>query len=817
MTLLQLHYTSCEHGLSGHSGFQFCAMSPGVPPAIIREVEQLTAYEPPLALRASGTGDAAEYPVNLIHAYSEFSGSAIIAHVVFTGVDFSNRSGNYFAHSLVSDDPQADLGAVLPVELWAAPFWQARQEPGTELPPLPAPPAPGSISVQAIGDFLAGRSEHAAHLGLLLTAAADAMVSGQQVLLVESGTGAVCRWIAAICYLLGPKLGRQLTFATYSHDPRRCRTHVVGTVADSASVRVSAGTVFQTFDLAGGVLPELVASPAATLLAGTGVTGSVELWRLAAALGELADSLDESFPVLASAALLLGRVLNEQELDAAVQWLAAEAHRVSDEHKVSAVRAVLRQDSARLPVQRGTELIRLAVSADAAGGAGQNELTTAVECALVDDFFARLDRSGLPRGAHTAYRTAGAREAAAAGCAARLPKADAERAVELLDWALHAGLKLPTTVVRDVGRGTVTTAILHRASPSGLGKVVAAWPALRHGILDRLQELPAAQQQAAFASLGWGMFPLDDLEPYPALAEHWFADLVARRRLRPAAALPRVVELRRRRGLSPAVDEELLTRLWPSVGWTPAEAAEIVKQLPVQELSTEPVRYRLADILHDPPPGPAATEWMAFVARLADLPPGVVNDHRLATAMRLKPAITLIRQAEQLPKPPNSIVNQLLDLYDKGDPEMRAFLDAHLPPLLVRYPSLTYALSICAESLLVPFCLYARSVLEHGPDEIVLAAKIFTVMSDLGWKGLEARARYLEAEVLEPVVPGWDRWVTNKVAAEVDIQMKRGRDQFDEWLKQQPGGGWPGDDRSQRWLRSSRPSFFSRFRPKNWF
>ncbi len=605
MTLLQLHYTSCEHGLSGHSGFQFCAMSPGVPQAVIREVEQLTAYEPPLALRASGTGDAAEYPVNLIHAYSESNGSEIIAHVVFTGVDFSNRSGNYFAHSLVSDDAQADLGALLPVELWAAPFWQARQEPGTVLPPLPAPPTPGSISAQAIGDLLAGRPDHAAQLGLLLTAVADAMDSGQQVLLVESDTAAVCRWIAAVCYLLGPKLGRQLTFTTYSHDPRRCRTHVVGTVADSASVRVSAGTVFQTFDLAGGLLPELVASPAAALLAGTGVAGSAELWRLAAALGELPDSVDESFPQLASAALLLGRALTEQDLDAAVHWLAAGAHQVSDECKVSAVRALLRQDTDRLPVQRAAELIGLAVSADAAGGAGQDELTTAVECALVNDFFARLDRSGLPRDAHTPYRTAGAREAAAAGCVARLPQANAERAVELLDWALHARLTLPAVAVRDVGRGTVTTAILHGASPSSLGKVAPAWPALRLGILDRLQELPAAAQQAAFASLGWEMFQLDDLEPYPALAEHWFDNLVERRRLRPVAALPRVVELRRRRGFSPAVDEELLTRLWPTAGWTPAEAAEVVKQLPVEELSAEPVRYRLAAILHNPPSGPA--------------------------------------------------------------------------------------------------------------------------------------------------------------------------------------------------------------------
>lgn len=817
MTFRQLHYTSCEHGLSGHSGFQFCAMSPGVPQGVIREVEQLTAYEPPLSLRASEAGKMADYPVNLIHAYSEFNGSVIIAQVVFTGLDFSNRSGNYFAHSLVSDDAQADLGALLPVELWAAPFWQSRQAATSELPPLPAPLAPGSISVRAIDDSLTGRPEYVAQLGMLLTAVDDAMGNGQQVLLVEFDSAAVCRWIAAICYLLGPKLGRQLTFTTYSHDPRRCRTHVVGTIAVTGSARLDAGTVFQTFDLPGGFLPELAASPAAALLSGIGVARSAELWRLAVSLGELPDSLDESFPVLASAALLLGCALTEPELDAAVQWLAAGAHQVSDEHKVTAVRSLLRQRRDQLPGQRGAELIALAVAADVAGGQGEDELTTEVERALVDDFFTRLDRSGLPRDAHIRYRTAGARAAAAAGCVTRLPRASAERAIELLDWAMHARLKLPAALVRDIGHGTVMTAILQGATPSGLGQVAAAWPALRNGMLDRLQELPAAAQQAAFASLGWDMFPLDDLEPYPALAEQWSTYLVERRRLRPAAALPRVVELRRRRGLSPAVDEELLSRLWPSVGWTPGEAAEVLKQLPVEELSAEPVQYRLAAILHNAPPGPADAEWMTFVVRLGDLPPGAVNDHRLATAVRLKPAITLIRQAQQLPKPPNPIVNQLLDLYDEGDPEMCAFLDSNVPPLLVRYPSLTYALSNCAESLLGSFCWYAREVLEHGPDEIALAAKTFTVMCDLRRNHLEARARYLEADVLEPVLPGWDRRVTKRVADAVSEQMKGGRERFEAWLEQQPGGGWSGDDRSQRWPGSSRPGFFSRFRPSNWF
>ena len=39
MAFKQLYYTSCEHGLGGYSGYQFNAVTPGVSPAVMREVE----------------------------------------------------------------------------------------------------------------------------------------------------------------------------------------------------------------------------------------------------------------------------------------------------------------------------------------------------------------------------------------------------------------------------------------------------------------------------------------------------------------------------------------------------------------------------------------------------------------------------------------------------------------------------------------------------------------------------------------------------------------------------------------------------------
>ena len=64
MAFKQLYYTSCEHGLSGYSGYQFNAVTPGVSPAVMREVEDRTLYEPPGWLLADPRARAPDgYPV----------------------------------------------------------------------------------------------------------------------------------------------------------------------------------------------------------------------------------------------------------------------------------------------------------------------------------------------------------------------------------------------------------------------------------------------------------------------------------------------------------------------------------------------------------------------------------------------------------------------------------------------------------------------------------------------------------------------------------------------------------------------------------
>ena len=110
MAFQQLYYTSCEHGLAGYGGYQFNAITPGVPPVVLREVEERTVYEPPRWLQADPCPDEPEaYPVALSYGMSEATGTAIVTNVVFTGADYSGRPGNYFVHALVDRDAGAGL------------------------------------------------------------------------------------------------------------------------------------------------------------------------------------------------------------------------------------------------------------------------------------------------------------------------------------------------------------------------------------------------------------------------------------------------------------------------------------------------------------------------------------------------------------------------------------------------------------------------------------------------------------------------------------------------------------------------------------
>ena len=88
-------------------------------------------------------------------------------------------------------------------------------------------------------------------------------------------------WIAAISYLLGERLARQMTFTTYSHRPGYSRYHVTGALP--GTLPPEAGASFQIFDFAAGRTSAGAVHPLAAILAGTGVMAASGLWQQAEA------------------------------------------------------------------------------------------------------------------------------------------------------------------------------------------------------------------------------------------------------------------------------------------------------------------------------------------------------------------------------------------------------------------------------------------------------------------------------------------------------------------------------------------------------
>jgi hypothetical protein len=214
----QLYYTSCEHGLGGYGGFQFNAVTPGVSPAVLREVEERTVYQPPHWLADPDAEGLEAYPTAFSYTVNEAAGTAITARVVFTGTDYSGRPGNYFAHALASSTPERDFGALLPAELWGSPLWQSDPVAGATLPELAPPLPPGVIDRPGAQAFLEAR-EADGILPELLSAVGRAMAGERPVLLVTLDATETAWWIAAVSYLLGERLARRMTFTTFSHRP----------------------------------------------------------------------------------------------------------------------------------------------------------------------------------------------------------------------------------------------------------------------------------------------------------------------------------------------------------------------------------------------------------------------------------------------------------------------------------------------------------------------------------------------------------------------------------------------------------------------
>ena len=194
----QLYYTSCEHGLSGSSGFQFNAVSEQVSAETRHRVEGLAGYEPPRSLLESDAPELlARCPVNLCHTLDRRGGATTLC-VRYVGRDSARRFGNYFAHALHSADEGArQSGGPLAIELWDSPVWTTRIADTTEIPELPAPLPRGPLSPRAAHAFLRAHPG-AEQLPALLAAVFAALAEDGSVVVIDETTDRIAHWFAAV-------------------------------------------------------------------------------------------------------------------------------------------------------------------------------------------------------------------------------------------------------------------------------------------------------------------------------------------------------------------------------------------------------------------------------------------------------------------------------------------------------------------------------------------------------------------------------------------------------------------------------------------
>jgi hypothetical protein len=150
---------------------------------------------------------------------------ALAIHKVYTGRDYSGRSGNYFAHVLA--DLPREWTAREAISLWKSPFWQISDgqlpEMQTDLPPVEmAQIAPGPLTRNVLVD---------PPVQQYLTTAIQLflMLESGQRLYIAAPPDMVAVLIWGLTQCLPRGILADLSFTTYTHDVDRAVMKIVGT------------------------------------------------------------------------------------------------------------------------------------------------------------------------------------------------------------------------------------------------------------------------------------------------------------------------------------------------------------------------------------------------------------------------------------------------------------------------------------------------------------------------------------------------------------------------------------------------------------
>ncbi len=716
MAFRQLYYTSCETGLAGYGGYQFNAVTPGISPLVMREVEDRSVYEPPRWLIAEPALDEPEaYPVALSYAKSEATDAVIVTHVMFAGTDYSGRPGNYFAHALVTATPGPDLGPLLPAELWGADFWRGTPVGSTELPELRGPLPRGVIDRAGVQAFLDARGSENM-LPELLTAVWRAMAGDRLVLLASHEANENIWWIAAVSYLLGERLAAEMTFTTYSHRPGYSRHHLIGIESDA--VPPDAESSFQLFDLDAGKTPEGAVHPLATLLAGTGVMATEGLWRQAITFASDTEQGPDDWlgPVAAAAGLLQGR-LSAGQTDAVVRWLPGAAGRISAQHASVILGMALDQRDAELSDKQLVTLLELA-----------RGLRSLAEAERLEELLAGRAVAHIRRGepAEPVRLSAGAAQRVRAEISGLLQTTKPSVVLTALGWAASCGAVPSDTELERYGYNGLAPS----APEQELTRLLRSYPAIKRGFLARLARAAPHHAARVFAGPVGALVTDDDLAAYPGLAEERVLAAVASQRMNPVEAYDRIVDIRQYAQGPSAGDAGLLARLWPN-GCPPRQIADMLDVM--ADSRDQKVRdWFVRQIQTAASHGTTSEGWLDLAQRLVDLSLPPMLPDKLAQTVQGTAAAEKKRHRVRsaMDRGDMRIFADLYAEYESLGGRARAAAADELAVQLATANPLAAALRGCPTAVMVAFREGLHDWLEPSRKDAMLAARVFTAIHD---------------------------------------------------------------------------------------
>ncbi|MCX5400562.1 GTPase-associated protein 1-related protein [Streptomyces sp. NBC_00102] len=236
MSLAQLHYTSAAPGDEGTVG-RFTAVGPGIPTALLPEIEPLLGYEPPRDVPFLPT-DTELRSMPQVFSYTHLSdGSRLLSRAVpLAPPGAGSGTLRFHTHAVLLPAGARLPGDRLPITAWRSPRWVSVTPSGAIPDPLTSPHAGPGLEREALGDFAVSRGPWLAAVFADLRRVRLESASGAaaRVALVERQSEDVARWIGLASSVLPPDHAERLTFTTYSRRPSLAPQQVVGVLPEDA-------------------------------------------------------------------------------------------------------------------------------------------------------------------------------------------------------------------------------------------------------------------------------------------------------------------------------------------------------------------------------------------------------------------------------------------------------------------------------------------------------------------------------------------------------------------------------------------------------